>query len=534
VRSVCVLGVLCALAATAADNSRVPEIAARLDLDAGKTTEPLAVEFRMRSAQILQDRYPGLAREFLRRSLDQLRTSKDGRALGPAFLQALTAVSPSDVTAVLPLVPDIGGRAVEFLLAAHHTDMAAEVYRYQLAHKNLDLQAKLLLERLALEKPAEARKLFQEMVAALPSERLDDAYDAWQLLKCAGAVRNVAPETVSDVADRLAEAASAPNYGEKGRFKVTAEFRVGSTSLTTDNSRDTILIFSGSLLRALAPDRFQKRKSLFARWDLAGPLSVPNETYSMNQPRPASAATVKTRPVSEMTAEEREKMVAEAARNISRQRTEAARVSQARNLYAISKEQDLGAAALKIVAGALGDALRGTDGNGDGWLDLAGLVYARRVPAPFDHPALLLAIDFLALRESLGQEVALPGLDSKSYSLAALRGRIVLLDFWATWCGPCRKEMPDMEKLYRNWERKGLTVLAVSDEPRDTVAPFIAKQGFTFPVLLDPGRKLFTLFNVVGIPHNFIFDREGKLIAQTMDTSTEEQFLEMLKKAGLE
>jgi len=111
---------------------------------------------------------------------------------------------------------------------------------------------------------------------------------------------------------------------------------------------------------------------------------------------------------------------------------------------------------------------------------------------------------------------------------------VVLLNFWATWCPPCRREMPDMEKLYQRFAAKGLVVLAVSDEERDTVTGFLQKQNYTFPVLLDPDRKVHTAFNVEGIPKSFLFDRAGKLVAQAIDMRTERQFLEMLKEARLE
>lgn len=91
-----------------------------------------------------------------------------------------------------------------------------------------------------------------------------------------------------------------------------------------------------------------------------------------------------------------------------------------------------------------------------------------------------------------------------------------------------------MEILYRRFQQKGLVVLAVSDEDRETVAGFLAKQKYTFPVLLDPGRNVHDAFSVEGIPKSFIFDAEGKLVAQAIDMRTERQFLDLLKEAGLQ
>jgi len=128
----------------------------------------------------------------------------------------------------------------------------------------------------------------------------------------------------------------------------------------------------------------------------------------------------------------------------------------------------------------------------------------------------------------------LSDLNGKSWTLRDLRGSVVLVNFWATWCPPCRKEMPDLEALYRGFGPKGLVVLAISDEDAGKVQPFIAEQHFSYPILLDPGRMVNELFHVEGIPKSFVYDREGKLAAEAIDMRTERQFLEMLAHAGLE
>jgi peroxiredoxin len=125
-------------------------------------------------------------------------------------------------------------------------------------------------------------------------------------------------------------------------------------------------------------------------------------------------------------------------------------------------------------------------------------------------------------------------LNGKAWTLKDLRGKVVLVNFWATWCPPCRKEMPDLEALYRRFGDKGLVILAISDEEAAKVQPFIAEHHFDYPIMLDPGRKVNELFHVEGIPKTFVYDREGKLAAQAIDMRTGQQFLEMLGKAGLQ
>jgi len=131
-------------------------------------------------------------------------------------------------------------------------------------------------------------------------------------------------------------------------------------------------------------------------------------------------------------------------------------------------------------------------------------------------------------------EFTLKDLSGKTWTFAELRGKVVLVNFWATWCPPCRKEMPELETLYGRFSSKGLVVLGISDEEAAKVEPFIRERKVSFPVLLDPGRKVNEMFVVEGIPKSFVYDREGKLVAQSIDMRTQKQFMEMLAKAGLE
>ncbi|NGZ11406.1 MAG: TlpA family protein disulfide reductase [Nitrospira sp. LK70] len=96
-------------------------------------------------------------------------------------------------------------------------------------------------------------------------------------------------------------------------------------------------------------------------------------------------------------------------------------------------------------------------------------------------------------------------------SLSQLRGRVVLLNFWATWCGPCRVEMPAMEQLYRTLPRREFEILAVSTDPQGAAVtrPFQREMGFTFPILHDSEYRVGLAYGARTIPITFMVDRRG-------------------------
>lgn len=96
-------------------------------------------------------------------------------------------------------------------------------------------------------------------------------------------------------------------------------------------------------------------------------------------------------------------------------------------------------------------------------------------------------------------------------SLSQLRGKVVLLNFWATWCGPCRVEMPAMEQLYRTFSRKEFEILAVSTDPQGAVVtrPFQQEMGFTFPILHDSEYRVGLTYGARTLPMTFMVDRQG-------------------------
>ncbi len=217
------------------------------------------------------------------------------------------------------------------------------------------------------------------------------------------------------------------------------------------------------------------------------------------------------------------------------------RVSLANALANLSTEGDFGRDTLQAVATTLSTVLAAQpqpDQNGQPagvYSELASLVRYEHVTTDLSAPPLTAALKQLELDDEARASATwtLTDMAGHTWSRDTLHGKVVLLNFWATWCPPCRKEMPDLEALYSEFKDRGFVVLAVSDEDAAKVTPFVEDHKFTYPILLDPGRKVNEAFRIEGIPKSFVYDRDGKIVAQSIDMRTRAQFLAMLAQAGL-
>jgi peroxiredoxin len=128
----------------------------------------------------------------------------------------------------------------------------------------------------------------------------------------------------------------------------------------------------------------------------------------------------------------------------------------------------------------------------------------------------------------------LQDLDGNNVSLEDFRGKDVLLNFWATWCGPCRIEMPLFERTYNEHRDHGLIVVGINfDEPEQTVINFREEFGLTFPILLDPGADVQRLYQILGYPSSIWIDREGNIRKIHIGILLESQLEAYLEEVGI-
>ena len=114
----------------------------------------------------------------------------------------------------------------------------------------------------------------------------------------------------------------------------------------------------------------------------------------------------------------------------------------------------------------------------------------------------------------MATDFTLMNVQGESVTLSQYHGKVVILNFWATWCPPCREEMPSMERLYRKYKDQGLVILAVSadENGKKAVSQFLQRTPYSFPILLDSDSVAQNTYGVFRFPESFIIDREGIVV----------------------
>ena len=126
------------------------------------------------------------------------------------------------------------------------------------------------------------------------------------------------------------------------------------------------------------------------------------------------------------------------------------------------------------------------------------------------------------------KDFTLEDLKGSAVSLKDFQGKVVFLNFWATWCGFCRKEMPSIERLWQKFKEEDFVILAVDfEEGGDWVRSFVEENGYTFPILLDPTGEVTYTYRIPQPPTTYLIDPEGMIFAgigQERDWATEDVF----------
>jgi len=147
---------------------------------------------------------------------------------------------------------------------------------------------------------------------------------------------------------------------------------------------------------------------------------------------------------------------------------------------------------------------------GLGIILIAGSAYflVQNIPSQTDLSAVPVQVNYSA------PALLLTDIDGQPVSLADLRGQVVLVNLWATWCPPCKKEMPELETFYKKHKKDGFTIVAVNDgDPKADVVQFVKDYRLTFPVWLDPTYiATEQAFKTLNLPSSYVINREGTVV----------------------
>jgi len=210
-------------------------------------------------------------------------------------------------------------------------------------------------------------------------------------------------------------------------------------------------------------------------------------------------------------------------------------------LCQMAEEGDSGHAAMQVAADTLAQTLtevplpEAGDSPAIQYFDLARLVRYEGVTTNLRNPQFTKANAMLAASDADVEKADFTLYDrkGKKYTLSALRGKVVLVSFWATWCPPCLQELPDLDAIYMRFQSQGLIVLSITMDTPSTLNRFFSRGTYRPPVLLDTDGTVTQKFHAEDLPVTYVFSRTGKLAAKSIDTRNYHQLMQMLAKAGL-
>ncbi|NOY64831.1 MAG: TlpA family protein disulfide reductase [Nitrospirae bacterium] len=131
-------------------------------------------------------------------------------------------------------------------------------------------------------------------------------------------------------------------------------------------------------------------------------------------------------------------------------------------------------------------------------------------------------------------DFSLPSIEGSLYRLSDLHGKVVILNFWATWCTPCLEEMPALDILNKRYKDKGLVILGISiDRKRETLEEFLSKNPVSYPILLDQKGEVFVnKFTVTGLPATYVVDKDGYIVEQYTGKKdfTSQEFTDLIER----
>ena len=369
------------------------------------------------------------------------------------------------------------------------------------------------------------------------------------------------PEAVRTVLTRLFPLFDDESFLANAPGSITAH--IGNIKVQTKNARETVLLRLGALARVVAPEEYAKHEKKFDR-RLASVKTLDDALLLADAPIEGNG---NRKPAFDFEKEPLESALAE-WRNITQlnpRNGAAAGTLLERADLSPAEKRAVVEEMIAFIRGAAKQDQAGAENDLIWWADKAGLDRATIRPAVellvntsrdssypvadeaaqlireyglnlgVNDPSIQARIALAQLEEALSDNYSftLPSLAGTNLRLKDLRGKVVLLNFWATWCGPCRAEKPILQKVYGELKDRGFMLLAITDEDPDVVRRFASEYHITLPVLIDRRRTVFDHYLIQGIPKTIILNRKGRAVARPITISDEVELRKMLIAAGV-
>ena len=212
------------------------------------------------------------------------------------------------------------------------------------------------------------------------------------------------------------------------------------------------------------------------------------------------------------------------------------KVNLASSLVSLTTEGDFGRGTLQATADTLAAAVKEEPPvRKDAYLQLANLARYEGIKVDLTTASYAAALAEVEASDKARKKAdfSLADRTGKSWTLAELKDKVVLVNFWSTTSPDYKNELSDLDALATRFRDKGLVVLGISDEAPEVVDAYLRDHPVGYPILIDADRKVSTAYGIDSVPKNLVYDRKGRLVAQSIDRWSASQLLQALGKAGL-
>jgi peroxiredoxin len=555
------LPIVLTLWAAVAWSQDVDQIVRRIQELAPKEPLALGIETELRAASLLRESHPDMAAAFLES--------------GKSRLAAHPEIQPTKwmVSSLLALDPERGEEAV--LKLANPAAFDA-LLQYYFSSDRPDRGEAVLQKALRYEGP----RLTYVPIAIrklIPLNPLAAA-DAYFTLRESPGLASRYPRLPVVFSEELPHAAVAhpeavrsvlarlfPLFDDEtflANVPAAIATSIGGTEVRTKNARETVLLRLGALARVIAPEEYARNEKKFdprvaSVKTLDDALLIADPRTERNGPQkpvfdfarePVESALAEWRKMTQLGPRNGKAGVLIGRADLSLAQKQAVMNEMIAVIRVADKKDRAGAAdsliwdankagldretirpAVELLVNAARDSAYPIDDEAVLVMREYGLNLGQNDPSIQSRIALAQIEEALSDRYSF----TLPSPDGTSASLEDLRGKVVLLNFWATWCGPCRAEKPILQNIYRDLKDKGFMLMAITDEDPATVRRFVNEYHITLPVFVDRTRSVFDHYVVEDVPKTIILNRQGRVVARPITIYNEGELRKALAAAGV-